>query len=824
MPPADHLPEELPALALREFVVFPYMVLPLFVARDHSIAAVEEALAGDRLILLVAQRNPETIDPDPDDLYRIGTVAMVMRTLKMTDGRLKVLVQGLGRARIDSVIEHRQCTRVRVSAFASSDESSDEWTVEGEALTRAVRARVEELLPLKNLPPEVLSITTNVQSPGRLADLVASNLRLRLEEAQEVLEISDSLARLRKVDSLLKRELEATSARADFQRPPSEEPSRDHRETFLREQLRAIQSELGEADPRADELDDYRLKVEEANLPETSREEAMRQLRRLERMHPDGPEAQVVRNYLDWVVDLPWDRCSVDRLGLEEALEILDRDHAHLSIVKDRILEFLGVRKLRQDSRGPILCFAGPPGVGKTSLGRSIARAMGREFVRVSLGGVRDEAEIRGHRRTYVGALPGRIIQGIKQAGTSNPVMMLDEIDKLGADFRGDPSAALLEVLDPEQNREFSDHFLNTPFDLSKVLFIATANMLEPIPAPLRDRMEVIRLSGYTPEEKAEIATNFLIPRQVEEHGMKLGQINWTKNAVQSLCSEYTYEAGVRHLERQVAAICRKVARKRAEGDLAEVVVNAKTLDKYLGPPPYRNDHASKQSEVGLVNGLAWTEGGGEVLSLEANLSHGRGLLLTGQLGDVMKESAQAALSYVRSILPEVGLSDREFSHQQIHVHVPAGATPKDGPSAGVAIATAIASLAMGIPVRADVAMTGEVTLRGRVLPVGGVREKALAALRSGITTIIIPESNVGDLREIPKELKKRIEFIPVSHMREVLDHVLVEPPAWRTRKRKPSRPAAARTGGRAPISAAVPKVTVPPVVTGDAAALLERD
>jgi ATP-dependent Lon protease len=800
-PPVDHLPEELPVLALREFVVFPYMVLPLFVARPQSIAAVEEAFGDDRLILLVAQRNPETVDPDPDDLHRIGTVAMVMRKLKMPDGRLKVMVQGLGKARIESVIEHGSCTRVRVTPFDSAEENGEDWTVEGEALTRAVRARVEELLPLKNLPPEVLSITTNVQSPGRLADLVASNLRLRLEEAQEVLEIQDALARLRKVDSLLKRELEAVATRADLHRPvPADNLSLEHRETFLREQLRAIQSELGEVDPRADELDDYRLKVEEASLPEATREEAMRQLRRLERMHPDGPEAQVVRNYLDWVVDLPWDRCSVDRLGLEEARELLDRDHAHLSIVKDRILEFLGVRKLRQDSRGPILCFAGPPGVGKTSLGRSIARAMGREFVRVSLGGVRDEAEIRGHRRTYVGALPGRIIQGIKQAGTSNPVMMLDEIDKLGADFRGDPSAALLEVLDPEQNREFSDHFLNTPFDLSRVLFIATANMLEPIPAPLRDRMEVIRLAGYTPEEKTEIATHFLIPRQVEEHGMDGTHLTWTKSAVQSLCSEYTYEAGVRNLERQVAAICRKVARRRAEGELSEVVINGKILDKYLGPPPYRSDNASKQSEIGLVNGLAWTEGGGEVLSLEANLSHGRGLMLTGQLGDVMKESGQAALSYVRSILPDIGLSDREFSRQQIHVHVPAGATPKDGPSAGVAIATAIASLATGIAVRADVAMTGEVTLRGRVLPVGGVREKALAALRSGITTIIIPKSNVGDLREIPKELKKRIEFIPVSHMREVLDHVLVEPLPWKPRKRKATSSAASRTGTRAAV------------------------
>jgi ATP-dependent Lon protease len=802
-PLADALPEELPVLALREFVVFPYMVLPLFVARERSIAAIEDAMAGDRLVLLVAQRNPETADPDPDDLYRVGTVAMVMRRMRMPDGRLKVLVQGLGKARIESVIEHRDSTWVRANSLDGQEECADDWTVEGEALTRAVRSRVEELLPLKNLPPEVLSITTNVQSPGRLADLVASNLRLRLEEAQEVLEVPDALARLRKVDSLLKRELEVSSMHADIAagnetaEVPADFSSQDHREAFLREQLRAIQSELGEVDPRAEEFDEYRLKVEEAALPEETLEEAMRQLRRLERMHPDGPEAQVVRNYLDWVVDLPWDRCSPDQLDLEAARTILDQDHAHLSIVKDRILEFLGVRKLREDSRGPILCLAGPPGVGKTSLGRSIARAMGREFVRVSLGGVRDEAEIRGHRRTYVGALPGRIIQGLKQAGTSNPVMMLDELDKLGADFRGDPSAALLEVLDPEQNHEFSDHFLNTPFDLSRVLFIATANLLEPIPAPLRDRMEVIRLAGYTPEEKSEIATNFLIPRQVEDHGMRSEQISWTRNAINGLCSEYTHEAGVRNLERQVAAVCRKVARKRAEGDDSKAVINTRSLDRLLGPPPFRSDHAVEDPDVGLVSGLAWTEAGGEVLSLEANLSRGRGLLLTGQLGDVMKESGQTALSYVRSILGELGVEEREFARQQVHVHVPAGATPKDGPSAGVAIATAIASLATGIPVRSDVAMTGEVTLRGRVLPVGGVREKALAALRNGITTVIIPESNEADLREIPKELKKRMRFVPVKHMRDVLEHVLTEAPEWRPRRAP--RPVGARGYGVVP-------------------------
>ena len=798
-PTADCLTEELPVLALREFVVFPYMVLPLFVSRERSIAAVEEAMAGDRIVLLVAQRNSETSDPDPDDLYQVGTVAMVMRSMRMPDGRLKVLVQGLRKARIDSVMEHRDSTWVRATSLDVEDEGADDWTVEGEALTRAVRMRVEELLPLKNLPPEVLSITTNVQNPGRLADLVASNLRLRIEEAQEVLEIEDSLERLRKVDTLLKRELQVSVTQADIQTgSPSDRADdlpNDHRESFLREQLRAIQNELGEADPRAEEFDEYRMKVEEASLPEETREESMRQLRRLERMHPDGPEAQVVRNYLDWIVELPWDRCSPDQLGLDEARSILDKDHAHLSVVKDRILEFLSVRKLREDSRGPILCFAGPPGVGKTSLGRSIARAMGREFVRVSLGGVRDEAEIRGHRRTYVGAMPGRIIQGMKQAGTSNPVMMLDELDKLGGDFRGDPSAALLEVLDPEQNSDFSDHFLNTPFDLSKVLFIATANMLEPIPAPLRDRMEIIRLSGYTPEEKSEIATNFLIPRQVKEHGMTPDQVSWTRNSITSLASEYTYEAGVRNLERQVAAICRKLARKRAEGDETNAVITTKSLDRLLGPPPFKNDLTAEESAVGLVNGLAWTEAGGEVLSLEANLSRGRGLLLTGQLGDVMKESAQTALSYVRSILSEISVDEKEFGRQQVHVHVPAGATPKDGPSAGVAIASAIASLATGIEVRADVAMTGEVTLRGRVLPVGGVREKALAALRSGVTTIVIPESNVGDLREIPKELKKRITFIPVKHMREVLDVVLVSQLDWKPKAKRVAITTAAPQG-----------------------------
>ena len=514
-------------------------------------------------------------------------------------------------------------------------------------------------------------------------------------------------------------------------------------------------------------------------------------------MHPDGPEAQVVRNYLDWVVELPWTRTSPDSLDLAHAASVLDADHAHLDSVKERILEFLGVRKLREDSRGPILCFAGPPGVGKTSLGRSIARSMGREFIRISLGGVRDEAEIRGHRRTYVGAMPGRIVQGLKQAGTNNPVFMLDEIDKLGSDFRGDPSAALLEVLDPEQNARFSDHFLSVPFDLSKVLFIATANMLDPIPRPLLDRMEVIQLSGYTPEEKIAIAQSFLIPRQIEEHGLRPEQMVWTRGAVRQLAAEYTREAGVRGLDRRVATVCRKAARKAAEGKQGTTKIDGKALRRALGAPPYPQDSVDDASDVGTAMGLAWTEAGGDVLRIEAALTRGRGLVLTGQLGDVMKESGQAALSYARRALADLDLDETLLSRHEVHIHVPAGATPKDGPSAGVTIASALVSLATGIPLRHDVAMTGEITLRGRVLPVGGVREKALAALRSGVKRMILPAANLEDLAEIPKEVKRKLEFVPVKQMREVLDAALEEAPAWRDTP-DPGRSAAAPTSAPA--------------------------
>ncbi|MCU0669604.1 MAG: endopeptidase La, partial [Myxococcota bacterium] len=660
----------------------------------------------------------------------------------------------------------------------------------------------EELLALKNLPPEVLAVTANVQEPGRLADLVASNLKLRMEDAQEILEIQDPIARLRRVDSLLRRELEVSAMQAEIQSQAKEEISRGHREQYLREQLRAIQAELGETDPRYEELEEYRAKLRQAALPPEAENEAMRQLQRLERMHPDGPEAQVVRGYLEWMTELPWSATSPERLDLANARAILDADHAHLEGIKDRILESLGVRKLRPDAKGPILCFVGPPGVGKTSLGRSIARAMGREFVRVSLGGVRDEAEIRGHRRTYVGAMPGRVLQGLRQAGTNNPVFMLDEIDKIGADFRGDPSAALLEVLDPEQNGKFSDHYLNVAFDLSKVFWITTANLLDPIPSPLRDRMEVIRLPGYTPEEKSEIARAYLVPRQMEEHGLVPAHIDWSREAVERVVTHYTNEAGVRNLERQFATICRKVARRAAEGSETRVRVTARTLPRFLGPPRHLDIEPNPVGEIGVANGLAWTETGGEVLRIEVETTAGTGLVLTGQLGDVMKESGQAAHTWSRAYLLRCGLDDAPLARRQVHVHVPAGAIPKDGPSAGVTLATALVSLATERPVRADVAMTGEVTLRGRVLPVGGVREKSLAALRAGITTIIVPERNLPDLEEIPKEAKRKLRFVPVSTMEQVLDAALEsDTPAPRRRAPRLTRTATVPAAARNPES-----------------------
>ncbi|MCZ6823873.1 MAG: endopeptidase La, partial [Deltaproteobacteria bacterium] len=720
------------------------------------------------------------------DLYSIGTVGMILRLMRLPDGRIKVLVQGLSKIRVINYLRTEPHIDVEIEEIP--DETQEEWSVEVEALLRAVREKVEELLPLKHLPPEIMSVVANVDDPGQVADMIASNLRLRDEEAQEVLEICDPVRRLRKIDTVLRRELAVSSVQEEIQTSAREEMSRSQREQFLREQLRAIQSELGEADDRNAEIEELRARFDAAGLNEEAQTEANRQLDRLARMHPDSSETQVIRTYLDWMVELPWAHRSEDNLDLDHAREVLERDHAYLHRVKERILEFLAVHKLRGEagSKGPILCLVGPPGVGKTSLGRSIAQAMGRSFVRMSLGGIRDEAEIRGHRRTYVGAMPGRILQGMRQAGTGNPIFMLDEIDKLGADYRGDPASAMLEVLDPEQNSHFRDHYLNVPYDLSGTLFVATANVVDPIPRPLLDRMELIRLPGYTPEEKEVIARRFLLPRQIEECGLTQAKVKVSRAVIREVITRYTQEAGVRSLEREIGRMLRKVARRIAGGETDRVSITLRNLRGHLGPAPVLDEVIPRNEEVGTARGLAWTETGGEVLVVEATMVRGRGLLLTGQLGDVMKESGQAALSYVRSRGVELGVSDA-LARNEIHLHVPAGATPKDGPSAGVTMATAIVSLLTGIPVRCDVAMTGEITLRGRVLPVGGVREKALAALRRGMSNMILPEANRGDLEEIPPELARKLEFHFVRGMDEVLALALAEPVTPPRRVRTPS-------------------------------------
>ena len=761
------------------------MILPLFVGRDISINAIEAALEGDRLLALVTQRDPEKEDPIPEDLFAVGTVGMIMRMLRLPDGRLKVLVQGLSKIRIENYLHVEPHMAVEISEMGQPAEP--EWTVEVEALVRGVREKLEELLPLKHLPPEILSVTETVDEPGRLADLVASNLRLRIEEAQEVLEINDPIRRLRKIEALLRRELAVSSMQAEIQTQARDEMTRGQREHFLREQLRAIQQELGETDERAGELDELRRAIESVGLNDEAKLEADRQLDRLSRMHPDSSETHVLRSYLDWLVELPWGKASADNLDLGHAREVLERDHAYLRKVKERIVEFLAVRKLRGDdiSRGPILCLVGPPGVGKTSLGRSLAQAMGREFVRMSLGGMRDEAEIRGHRRTYVGAMPGRIIQGMRQAGTINPVFMLDEIDKLGADYRGDPAAAMLEVLDPEQNNSFRDHYLNVPYDLSRTLFVATANLIDPIPGPLRDRMEIIQLPGYTPEEKQEIGSRYIVPRQIAECGLAKSQVKVSKAAIRDVIIGYTHEAGVRSLEREIGRLLRKAACKIADGEAEEVSITQRNVRPLLGASPVHQEDIPRAAAAGLVRGLAWTQAGGEVLVIEATSLRGRGLTLTGQLGDVMKESARAALSYVGWKAEQLGINEEQL-RSAIHVHVPAGATPKDGPSAGVTMATAIVSLLTNTPVRADVAMTGEITLRGRVLPVGGVREKALAALRRGIPNMILPEANRDDLEDLPPELAAKMSFHFASDITEVLAIALEKPS--KVRRRKPSQ------------------------------------
>ena len=771
------IPATMPMLPIRDVVVFPYMILPLFVGREASIKAVDEALAKDRIIFLASQKSVEDEDPKTKDIYRTGTISMIMRMLKLPDGRVKVLVQGLARGRIKRYLKTSPSFKVSIEKL--EEKPVTKVTLEIEALMRNCKEQLSEVVNMGTLvAPELLQVVDEISDPGRLADLVASNLGMKVEDSQKALEIADPIKRLKKVNKLLTKELEVITMQAKIQSMAKEEMTRSQREYFLREQLKAIRQELGETDDLTAEVEEMKEKVEEAEMPEEIEKEALKQIEKIERMHPDSAESAVIRTYIEWFIDLPWSISTEDNLDILAAKKVLDEDHYDLEKLKDRILEFLSVRKLTNKQKGPILCFVGPPGTGKTSLGKSIARSMGRKFIRMSLGGMRDEAEIRGHRRTYVGALPGRIIQSMKQAGTNNPVIMLDEIDKIGADFRGDPSSALLEVLDPEQNNSFVDHYLAVPFDLSNVMFITTANMMDPIPSALRDRMEVLELSGYTLEEKMEISKRYLIPRQLEENGLKKNDISISDTALQAVISEYTHEAGLRNLEREIGSVCRKVARAIAEGLKKKKTITTKNLNTHLGPPKYIAEAGRKKNEVGVATGLAWTQAGGEILYIETSVMTGKGgLTLTGQLGDVMKESGQAALSYARANSDRLGIDKDFFSSKEIHIHVPSGATPKDGPSAGITMASSLVSAATGIPIRKDIAMTGEITLRGRVLPIGGLKDKALAAMRAGVSNIIIPEINKKDLEDIPAPLRNKITFIPVSHIDEVLKEALVRNP-----------------------------------------------
>ena len=786
----DEIPNPLPLLPVRDVVIFTDMLLPLFIGRERSVRAAEEAISQNRFLFFATQLDPHTENPKPDEIYKVGTVGRILRMLKLPDGRVKALVQGIAKAKVKEYVRKKSYYKVFIDMI--EEKPVKKLTLEIEALMRTVRENSEKILALRGeMSGDVSAILNSLEDPGKLADLVASNLRLKIEESQELLEIFDPIKRLRKVNDLLMREVDLSAMQAKIQSDVRDEISKTQRDFFLREQVRAIHRELGESDERTKEIEEYRKSIKKAKMPKEADEEALKQLKRLEQMHPDSAESSVVRTYLDWLVELPWNKSTKDILDIKRAKKVLDAEHYGLEKIKDRILEHLSVRKLNPNMKGPILCFVGPPGVGKTSLGQAIAKAMKRKFIRVSLGGMRDEAEIRGHRRTYIGALPGRIIQGLKQTGANNPVFMMDEIDKLGSDFRGDPSSALLEALDPEQNKDFSDHYLNLAFDLSKVMFILTANFTDTIPSALLDRMEVINLSGYTHEEKSQIAKNFLIPRQIKETGLKPKQLKISDGALDQMIDEYTSEAGVRNLEREIGTICRRVARKIAEGEKKGTQISKTNLSSFLGVPKYIPEMDQEESQIGLSTGLAWTQVGGEVLYVEASTIPGKGeLIITGQLGEVMQESARAALSYTRANLAKFGVAEDSLENHDIHIHVPAGAIPKDGPSAGIAIATALISIVTNQAVRKDVAMTGEITLRGRVLPIGGLKEKALGAIRAGIRKVIVPEKNKKDLSEIPATIKKKIEFIRVTDMNEVLPIAMKSVPK---KKKAPAKTAKTR-------------------------------
>ena len=768
------IPALLPVLPLPDMVTYPYTIVPLLVTTDRGIRAVDEALAHNRMVLLVTQRDQSGESPTAKDMYDVGTVGAVIRMLKLPDRKVRVLVQGIARARVQNWDDELPYMQAHIQVM---EESTREISgVHLEALMRNVSASLEKAISLgQSISPEVMVIAANLDDPGRLADLVAGNLSLKLEEAQEILSILDPSMRLRRINEMLAHEIELLTVQQEINSQAQGEIDKGQREFFLRNQLKAIQSELGEGNEIGEEVRNYIRRADEAKMPREAREEFDRQVRRLERMAPDMAETATVRTYLDWMVGLPWSIQTRDNVNLGKARKILNEDHCGLEKVKTRIVEHLAVRQLKKDSKGPILCFVGPPGTGKTSLGRSIARTLGRNFVRLSLGGVHDEAEIRGHRRTYVGAMPGRIIQGIHQAKSNNPVIIMDEVDKLGADFRGDPSSALLEVLDTEQNNSFRDNYLGVPFDLSNVLFITTANVLDTIHPAFRDRMEIIPLSGYTEEEKVQIARRHILPKQLEAHGLTGKDLGISDQEIRSIIRGYTREAGLRGLEREIAAICRKVAVRIATGNRKPVVMNASKVRVFLGPTKNSpEEQRLTHDQVGIATGLAWTPVGGELLFVEAQAMDGKGsLILTGQMGDVMKESAHAALSYARAHAGEYGIPQEFFARHDFHIHIPEGAIQKDGPSAGITLASALVSVCTGRPIHKSIAMTGEITLRGDILPVGGIKEKLLAAHRGGVRRVMIPRPNRRDLQELPKELRKEIEVILVSKVTEVLQRAL---------------------------------------------------
>lgn len=784
------IPQVLPVLPLRNTVIFPQQILPLQIGREKSLRLIEESISKEKLAVVIAQKDAQLDDPTPEQLYRWGTVVQIIKVFKLPDGSQSVMVQGLDRARVLEFVQGSSYLRAAIQV--ANEESAAGLDVEAMVSNiRGLFQKIAELAPY--LSPEHTMLVMNTESPGRLADVIAWNINTPIREKQEILETVEVRKRLERITVMLTKELQILELGSKIQNQVQGEISKNQREYYLREQLKAIKKELGEdGDERSAELEELRKKLKEAKLPEHAHKVAEKELDRLSRIPPAAAEYTVARTYLDWLLELPWSHSSEDSLKLEHAAKVLDEDHYNLEKVKKRILEYLAVRTLKPDMKGPILCFVGPPGVGKTSLGRSIARAMGREFVRISLGGVHDEAEIRGHRRTYIGALPGRIIQGLKKAGTNNPIFMLDEIDKVGQDYRGDPSSALLEVLDPEQNSTFSDHYLEVDFDLSKVIFIATANIADTIQPALRDRMETIEIPGYTAEEKLNIAKSHLIPKQLDGHGLKPEQLTLDDTAIKEIISSYTREAGVRNLEREIASVCRGVAREIVEGLQEPKIVKAAEVRKYLGPEKFYYDVKERCSRSGVATGLAWTPAGGDILFIEATKMPGKGnLRLTGQLGEVMKESAQAALSYIRANARLLGIDPDDFEKHDLHIHVPAGAIPKDGPSAGVGMLTALVSLLRGTMVANDIAMTGEITLRGLVMPVGGIKEKVLAAKRAGIEKVILPEKNKNDLEDVPKHIRKSMTFHFVKEMDEVVEKAILPDQdgkiaAKRARKRIP--------------------------------------